>query len=243
MKLFKTLKQNWKHFLECKARKKQYKFALQELHKEFKHLKSDPKNNTWKQDWLPFIKYNCNWDWEYLYDIIIYKLKLFKIHFSVYNVCNEEWVEQTNKEIDEVLELGNYIHEHDYTETSHKFMLEHIIPTIHIYKRAEDEGYFQQNTYVKSNLIHTVYGNIGRWGVGLLEMENLILRDKEADEWCKANGYNPRKDVRYAYSSEWDSEESQQTYKKLTEQAIKEEQADWDKFFLLISKYFRGWWD
>lgn len=192
------------------------------------------KNPTWKKEWLPMVKYDHDWDWAYFLDLIIYKLEKMRLSLIMFGSGVREWRERIDKELTETIELGKKLQNHDYFKKSHDFSHEHTTHYVLIYKNYTDKEPFHA---VKCKKYDTIDEQVEA------EIDNHdFLGSKAADNWLKENGYD-KKDFHYAYSGEWDSEENHDLWGKMIQEEADVEQEDYNKFFGLIAKYMRGWWD
>ena len=69
-----------------------------------------------------------------------------------------------------------------------------------------------------------------------------LFDEKDARQFIADNNID-RNTVDILHHSEWDEKANEKAYKMRIEEAVKQEQADWDAFFLYISKHFQKWWD
>lgn len=198
-------------------------------------------NHNWQKEWGPYIKYDHDWDWYYLFDLIMYKLEKMRVYLATYSHATSEWTERINNELTEVLSLGRKLKTYDYDKEYCDFRDAHTTPYVKVLKKKE----VAENAAFADKLEALNGEELVKLNIPREEDLGLNLYGKRlttAKKWCKNHHYR-LKDVTFAYGSDWDSEENYAEYLKLIEKCEKEEQDDYDKFFLLISKNMRGWWD
>ena len=215
--------------------RKLYNKKLKEInkaHQPEKYNRRKPYN--WKKEWGPFIKYDGDWDYAYFLDLIIYKLERMYLALEVYSSEVEESLNKKLKVLKEIIDLGKKIQSYKYEEPSYNFLQDHTKNYVLIYKHSKVEtigkGKFKLECYKDTKLLHKLYlskSETNLLGAGLT--------------WALTNGYK-KKDVNFAYGSEWDSAESRTKWLELSDKATKEKQKDTDKFFKLISKHYESWW-
>ena len=207
---------------------------IQQEHAPEKGCARYPYN--WKKEWGPFIKYDGDWDWTYLLDLIVYKLEKMYIALDIYSIEEKESLDSKLKVLKETIDLGKKIQNHDYDKEYHDFSSQHCAHAIYIYKKGDC---LKKN----SKPIHTII----KWRLeensGYKEhpMEFYCVT-KEIEQWAKENGYDPKK-LTSAYGGEWDDKKNQKIWQKMIKEANKALQKDTDRFFLLISRNMWGWWN
>ena len=226
-----------------KAKVKIFKHRLNQIHKDHTPEKWERrKRYNWKKSWGPYVKYQADWDGCYLLDLIIYKLERMYAELDVFSDEVRDSLDKRLTVLKETIELGKKLQTYEYDKEYYEFSKQHTTHYALIYKiDPEAKGFVDR---MKSQvLIHKMPS--GR--VTCLEDSDDVDVDdilglKAANKWCKENGYVVYKDVEIATTSEWDSDDNYKQWKKLIKKANKEEQADTDKFFKLISRNYRGWW-
>ena len=86
------------------------------------------KNSDWKKQWLPFIKYDHNFDGTFLVELIVHKLHImldFYEHGKYCAQCDEERLEIV-KELKEACRLGDLIIADEFNEPAYKVMMAHM---------------------------------------------------------------------------------------------------------------------
>ncbi len=213
---------------------KEFYSRLKEIQKAHKPAKWEARNPyNWKKEWGPFVKYDADWDGAYLLDLIIYKLEKMYIALDVYSNEVRESLDPKLVKLKETIDLGKKLQTYKYDREYHDWGKIHCAHVVLVYKKGES---------LKGNPIHKfIY-----WYKPEEENEDKdyfedYFREKEVKQWAKENGYD-RKNLTIAYSGEWDDKENYKVWKKLSKKCQKEEQADIDKFFKLISRNYSQRW-
>lgn len=188
-------------------------------------------NSQWQAEWKDFIKYDMDWDWGFLTDLILYKLQKMRAWFSRFGMTEDAAREKITAEIDEAIRLYNYAMDTDFDKEVMEWSEKHSYRWVEI---REYDGHIMHSGKV---LYKTSKVREDK------EPSYHFLENKEADEWCKANGHKAYKDVIYSYCSKWDYKINYYIWKYKMHKAWKREQKAFDTFFLYISKHFREWWD
>ena len=188
-------------------------------------------NKGWELEWKDFIKYDQDLHWHFFTNLIIFKLKKMRAWFSRFGMTAERERTQIVAEIDEAIRLWNYAIETDFDEEVMEWSKKHSYRWVEIREYDGNIMHSGKVLYKTSKVREDK------------ESSYNFLENKEADEWCKANGHKAYKDVIYSYCSKWDYEWNHWIWKYKLNKAYKKEQEAFNAFFLYISKHFRGWWD
>jgi hypothetical protein len=85
------------------------------------------RNSDWKKRWLPFIKYDHDFDGFFLIELMVHKLHIMLDYYDHGKYCMQ--VDESRLEIVESLKeacrLGDLILEDDFNEPAYKVMMEH----------------------------------------------------------------------------------------------------------------------
>jgi len=198
--------------------------------KDCKEYRCKP-NHDWRKRWLPIIKYDHDFDGAYFLDLIMHKLNIMYDYydFGYYIMQSDESKKEILDTLKEAIDLGKKIQEHDYNEGSDNFMDEHCAHLIYIYNKPWKLGQ-------KEEPIHTIV----HW------RKDRCLEDyfgsNEAKQWALDNGYDP-KTIHTSAGGQWDDMKNHDTWMKMIQAEAKEEQKDIEKFFGLLAKNYRKWWD
>lgn len=205
-----------------KKRKKYYYHQLKKLQKEYRPAKEYQTNPTWKKEWLPFIAKDHDWDWGYLFDLILYKLEKMQLSLCLFSIGTEEWFSRIHAELQEAIDLGHKILDTESVANSPSY----------IFLKDNVTNY----TVIFSKETHETLAT-------LPNKDNELFADcKEARKWREEHGYK-LEDVYFGHRSLWNSKEAEQHYKEMCDNEEKQLQEDYDKFFQLIAKNLKGWWD
>ena len=107
---------------------KEYKKSLKGEGKPLNRKHGYKKNNNWRKQWLPYIKYDHNFDGNFLIQLIVYKLHImldFYEHGKYCLQCDEERLAIVD-ELREACRLGDLILEDKFEEEAYKIMGEHM---------------------------------------------------------------------------------------------------------------------
>jgi len=215
---------------------------IQKAHKPGKHEARKPYK--WKREWGPFIKYDADWDGDYLLDLIIFKLEKMYLELDIFSNEIREDLDPKLKVLKETIDLGKKIQTFDYETESTAFSNEHMIHYVLIYKHTKtstqkvgkkfslqyykDEELLYKMPRPKTTLEEEV--KTGDW-----------MGSKTAMKWAVDNGYDP-KDIHLAYGAEWDDQKNHDVWIKILQKEGKDLQKDRDMFFKNISRNYREWW-
>ena len=190
-------------------------------------------NPLWQSEWEGFIKFDQDWDWGYLINLILYKLKKMKAWYSRFGMTSDENRATITAQIDEAIRLADYAMDTDFNEDAMNWSKGHQYHWVEI---REYDGHILHN----GKVIH----------VTKPEKEDPndifschLLNNKEADDWCAANGHKAYKDVIYSYCSKWDNIINRWIWMYKLKKAAKAEQKAYNAFFLYVSEHFREWCD
>lgn len=85
------------------------------------------KNSDWKTRWMPFIKYDHDFDGFFFIDLIVHKLHIMLDYYDHGKYCTQ--IDESRLEIVESLKeacrLGDLIIEDEFNEPAYKIMMEH----------------------------------------------------------------------------------------------------------------------
>lgn len=217
--------------------KKNYKADLKALQKKYKPEKFDRSvNKRAKQIWMPYVKWDHNWDWTFITDMLLYKIELVKLYIKHFgNTVDEERNKQI-AQMEEAIRLYKVFQDTNFFEEEQAFAKEHTCNYIYFSEKLKDREYKYIIPTDKDNLI-------------FYDLKSDILKEEKlkAEEYAIKAGVP--KEVLYdnnlirLFGAEWDSEENRKKAKELFKQAAKNEQKALDKFFLYVSKHIREWWD
>ena len=223
---------------EKRQTRKNYNADLKALQKKYKPEKIDRViNGKARKIWMPYVKWDHNWDWTFIIDILLYKIELVKLYIKHFgNTIDEE----RNKQIaamEDAVELYKDFTKTDWYKEANEFHKKHVYNYIYIsenIKNLKDYKYIIPTA--KDNLM-------------FYDIDVDILSDKKRMAEAYAFAANVPKEALYdknlirSFGSEWDCEGNEKHYKELVEQAEKNKQKALDKFFLYVSKHVREWWD
>lgn len=203
---------------------------LKKVQKEYKPLKCFArKPYNWKKEWGPFVKYDSDWDYSSLLNVILYKLEKMYLALDVYSYEVREDLDPKLKTLREIIDLGKKIQTYDYEQPSYDWLKEHSTHIVLIYNAGQCN---------KEEPIHTI--RMGKKTDSEDPLEDFFC-DKQITEWCKENHID-RKAVDVAYTGEWDSKENQKIWKKKCLECSKEKLKDSHLFFKLIADNYQAWW-
>lgn len=107
---------------------KEYKKAYLAERKKYKKTRVK-ENSDWKKRWLPFIKYDHDFDGEYLIELIVHKLHIMLDYYDHGKYCWQ--VEESRLEIVESLKeacrLGDLILEDNFNKPAFEIMEKHFV--------------------------------------------------------------------------------------------------------------------
>lgn len=107
---------------------KEYKKAYLAERKKYKKTRVK-ENYDWKKRWLPFIKYDHDFDGEYLIELIVHKLHIMLDYYDHGKYCWQ--VEESRLEIIESLKeacrLGDLILENNFNKPAFEVMEKHFV--------------------------------------------------------------------------------------------------------------------
>jgi len=85
------------------------------------------KNSDWKRRWMPFIKYDHDFDGAFLIELIVHKLHIMLDFYDHGKYCSQ--VDESRLEIvdslKEACRLGDLIIEDNFNEPAYKILMEH----------------------------------------------------------------------------------------------------------------------
>ena len=222
---------------ERRKRNREYRKELKELQNSHMPEKWDRVvNKNAKRDWLPFIKYDYNWDWEFIIGTLIYKIELTKLYIKYFGNTIEE---QKNKQIasmEEAIRLYKVFDETDWYAEERAFTDQHVTHYI----------------FLKENLWSKDYKYIiptGRDSLMCYDVDAVFFAEekKKAEAYALAAGVPKEalydKSLDKCFGARWDSREDEKYGQELSKQAERNKQKALDKFFLYVSKHIREWWD
>lgn len=225
---------------EYRRAKKNYNADLKALQKKYKPEKFDRSvNKRAKQIWMPYVKWDHNWDWTFITDMLLYKIELVKLYIKHFGNTVDEDRNKQIAQMEEAIRLYKVFQDTNFLEEEQAFAKEHTCNYIYF---SEKFNAFKEKEY--KYILST-------------EKDNLIFYDLDCDIFDeakkKAEQYAIKagipiealydKNLTKAFGAEWDSEENHKKAKELLKQGAKNEQKALDKFFLYVSKHIRDWWD
>ena len=228
---------------EERQTKKNYNADLKALQQKYTPEKFNRSvNRKAKKIWMPYVKWDHNWDWTFITDMLQYKIELVKLYIKHFgNTIDEERNKQI-AEMEEALRLYKVFQDTNFLEEEQAFAKEHTCNYIYFseksnaFKALKEKDYKYILSTEKDNLI-------------FYDIDCDFTKDKKALAEQYAIKAGIPVEVLYddnlirSFGAEWDSEENHEKAKELFKQAEKNEQKALDKFFLYVSKHIREWWD
>lgn len=205
---------------------------LEKIQAEHAPDSSDTYKCNWKKEWLPFIKYDADWDGGYLLDLIIYKLEKMHLYLQTYSFEVKSDLKKRLAKLEKTISLGKKIQTYDYEAEASEWQNKHFTNTI-IYKDKDDNVvYTAKRKHLDLDKINNVE-----------EILNNFFGKESFEEWSAKNNYvYTFDDLLVLHSGYWDADENYEIWKKKLKEAYKRKQDDNDKFFKLIARNYEGWW-
>jgi len=223
---------------ETKLAKQNYNKDLKELQKRYKPAKIDRAHNKdAKKNWMPMLKFNCDWDWSFIINVILYKIELTKLYIKHFGNTIEEDRMKKVAEMEEAIKLYDTYCQTDFYKEAGECWKDHVCHYIFI---SEDRKNIREPKYK----IPTASDSLMFY-----EIDAELCKDQRIKAEAYALTAGVPKEALYdknlirSFGSEWDNEENEKHYLDLVKQGEKAEQKALDKFFLHISKHIQGWWD
>lgn len=233
MKIFSAIKEKIQDIWDSIRRQREYDHRLSLVQQAHKPSKWEArKAYNWKKEWGPFIKYDADWDGEYLIELIIYKLEKMYIGLDVYSLEVREDLNKRLAQIQEAIDLGKKILTYEYDKEYSEFSRQHCAHVILIYRNHHD---------LKEEPLHRIVKKDRQLDFNKDDPLDDYFGTSDVKKWCEENNYD-RKDVCTAYTGQWDDPANQKIWVKMIKEANKAEQKDAEKFFKIIAKNYKGWW-
>lgn len=196
-------------------------------------------NEDWEKEWLPFIKYDNQWDWNYMLDLIIYKLELMRTYFKYY--CIHEDQDKIINQIDEAIVLGKRIYNQESAKEEYYYQpwldyhKKYSTPYAYVYERINNDG----SEFCKRGKLLTT--------IEMPKDDELDFKSRKSslNKWLKENNKHEYKDVTVFYRSEWNNFSKIRTLisKHILNKCKREYTKDKKRFFKIICNNMEGWWD
>lgn len=210
---------------EEKRKNKEYKRALKEIRK--KYCQPGYKNRRWKKRYAPILKYDWDWDGEYILRLLLYKMELVFTHLTFEGNEDPGSKDPKMKRFAELIDLGYKCLTFDYhEEEDSEFLRDHMTDLVLVYKDG----------YKKENLVATYrQERKGNWLV--------TEEDPKFNDWAKEQGIDLKdKSYKLGYSGEWDSEENEAKWHEMINASVEERKSDRREFFAGIADNLDGWY-
>ena len=222
---------------EHKQNKKSYNADLKALQQKYTPEKFNRSiNKRAKQIWMPYIKWDHDWDWTFITDMLQYKIELVKLYIKYFGNTIDEDRNKQIAEMEEAIRLYKVFQDTNFLEEEQAFTKEHTCNYIYF---SEKFNAFKEKKY--KYVLSTEKDNLIFYDLGCE-----VFRNK-AEQYAMKAGIPIEvlydQNLTKAFGAEWDSEENHKKAKELFKQAEKNEQEALDKFFLYVSKHIRNWWD
>ena len=141
---------------------KEYKKSLKKetglLNRKFGYK----KNTDWRKRWLPYIKYDHDFDGGFLIHLMVYKLHVmldFYEHGKYCMQCDESRLEIVD-ELREACRLGDLIIDDNFEEEAYKIMGEHM----KVISTPNEDGTYNWNHVWDSEENHKEYNRLAEIG-------------------------------------------------------------------------------
>lgn len=190
------------------------------------------KNKHWKREWAEIVKYDWDFDYDFLLNIILYKLKKMQLYLTTNPSSTHEWFDRIHREIDEAIKLGEKLQTYDYMKEAHDFLRKNTTPYVSIFEnnlRGKELGKIMLPKHPDPEDCEDI-------------LEEYFGHDDLIDKWCKEQPID-RACVVCAYGSNWDSDAAEKEWKRKVRDAEKQEQKDREAFFLYIARHLVHWWN
>lgn len=230
-------------------RHKKYLAEVKKIQKS--HLSKDQWNTKekinedWEKTWLPFIKYDHQYDWAYMLDILIYKLELMRTSFKYF--CSSTDQEKMIKQLDDAISLGRRIYNHenkereDYEKPFSDYHKKHSTPYAYVYDKLETES--QCESHKRKKLLATIEMPKD----DSMNFKHMLNKKyvSPLDKWLKQNHKIEYKNVTVSFGSEWNNfpKIRHLISKHILKKCRKNYKKDKEKFFKIISDNMESWWD
>ena len=193
------------------------------------HLMRDlDKNKNWKKRWKDFIKYDYDWDGVFLLEIIMHKLKLIQERYNSDKMSDfmaEESLKPIQDSINECVELGEKILNYDYGAVSDQYL-----------KDNTNNGH--ELFIMRDGQKTVLFQALDDEDLPLISSMKKCVEEKK----CLISQY-PQDQILLAYFSNWKDQACVEVWTEMLKKAHKEEEKDTKKFFTLIAKNYKLWWD
>lgn len=217
---------------------KEYKKELKELQKKYKPNKIDQAHNKdAKKNWMPMLKFNCDWDWSFIISVLLYKIELTKLYIKHFGNIIEEERNEKVAEMEEAVKLYETYCQTNFYAEANEFFNKHVCHYIFISENIKNikEPKYRIPTAGDSLMFY--------------EIDAELCKDQRTKAEAYAFAAGVPKEALYdknlirSFGGEWDNKENEKHYHDLVKQGEEAEQKALDKFFLYISHHIQGWWD
>lgn len=189
------------------------------------------KNKAWKVRWLPLVKYDSDYDWEWLFAIVMRKLRLMHDWYSVSG--NAAQADDSRlaiaEELGQALALGEEFLSFDDGERLGSYCASH-------------KAFVEKHTKRTYGLI----SKDGRNRIAVCEAGFGAPKDFSgcADRLDAYKKAHPEAEGYWCgFWDEWDSEESQAESRRLSEEFTEKKASACKAFFDFIGGHLTEWWD
>lgn len=192
----------------------------------FRDLKKHP---DWKKRWRDFCKYDMDWDWLFMVELLVHKLTLMKEYYKNLKHMADDEKENIVQTLEQCIEIGNRVISEDYNQESLQF-----------FKKV-----------AKYTVGHKIVGKKDGKEIVLFKTHDDIVDGEQvpfssyrkcAEEIKKHPAmYNKYESVEIYYSSDW-LEDDRLKYRELIEKENQRKESDIKEFFNKISENLQNWW-
>ena len=192
---------------EHKQNKKSYNADLKALQKKYMPEKFNRSiNKKAKKIWMPYVKWDHDWDWTFITDMLQYKIELVKLYIKYFGNTVDEDRNKQIAEMEEAIRLYKVFQDTNFLEEEQAFTKEHTCNYIYFSEKLKDLKE-KEYKYILST-----------------EKDNLIFYDldcevfrKKAEQYAIKAGIPIEvlydKNLTKAFGAEWDSEENHKKQK------------------------------
>ena len=203
----------------------------------------DKFNKDWEKEWLPFIKYDNQWDWAYMLDLLIYKLELMRTSFKYF--CHHVDQDKMISQIDEAIVLGKRIYNQESAdeESYHKpwidYHTKHSTPYAYVY---ETTGFLSDKIRLPKR--GKLLAKIQMPKDDDMNLKRIWTKRYKSplDKWLEANNKTEYKDVTVSYGSDWNNfpHIRKLVLKHLLNKCNKNYKKDKEKFFKIYTEIIKA---
>lgn len=212
---------------------KKYKKGLKCLKKKyFKPKKERAHNSKWRKVWAPILKYNPDWDWSYIVEVLKYKLELTKLYIKTYGHMVAETQDQIVEEITEVIDKFDNWDENSYYDSAAEF------------SKIHTRNYVTFSKIINGKIVDSEKFYYNEFGQKSDADTYKFVDDKMLEEYAAQANVNLKdKKLMIGYGTDWDSEENYNIWVVMMNDAQAKECSDFEAIFTLLGKNIRNWWD